>query len=204
MKNINQIKAAVLAQNPDLKRFRAKKLAVFFLKLAGLEALAVALTAALLSHKIVAAIPIGVVLALLLPFLVLKAHKFFVFGVRLGKVVEVKIVQRRADSQRGWLWGYASMTDRQFAVFKLEDEKGHTSYVELEARFHACIYEGDVLLRLAGVPYPINLKRHTKALCPICGNIMPRESTRCVGCDADVVQTLGNFEEVTKTRSDFS
>lgn len=197
MKDIKQIKAAVLAQNPDVKRFRNRRLTAFFVKLVAVEVVVVALTSTLIAHGVVAAIPVGVALALILPFLALKAHKFLVFGVRLGKVVEVKIVQRHIESQHGWIrdnWVLGANYG-QFAVFKLEDEKVRISKIELEARFHECIYEGDTLLRLAGVPYPINLKRHTKALCPICGNIMPRESTRCVGCNADAVQTLENFEE---------
>lgn len=196
MRNTKQIQARVLEQNPDIKRFRNKRLTVFFLKLAALEAVVVALTSSLIAHGVIAAIPIGVVFGLLLPFLVLKAHKFLVFGVRLGKVVEVKIVQRRVESQNGWTGkSQRSMTSSQFAVFTLEDEQGRTSTIELEARFHECICEGDTLLRLAGVPYPINLKRHTKALCPICGNIMPRESTRCVGCDAAAVLSLEELAE---------
>ena len=188
MRNTKQIQARVLEQNPDIKRFRNKRLTVFFLKLAALEAVVVALTSSLIAHGVIAAIPLGVVFGLLLPFLALKAHKFLVFGVRLGKVVEVKIIQRRVEAQNGWTGkSQRSMTDRQFVVFTLEDEQGRASKIELEERFHDCIYKGDTLLRLAGVPYPINLKRHTKALCPICGNIMPGESTRCVGCDADAV-----------------
>jgi len=196
LRNTKQIQARVLEQNPDIKRFRNKRLTAFFAKLAGLEAVVVALTSSLIAHDLIAAIPIGIILGLLLPFLVLKAHKFLVFGVRLGKVVEVKIIQRRVEAQNGWTGKYQrSMTDSQFAVFTLEDEQGRTSTIELEARFHECIREGDTLLRLSGVPYPINLKRHTKALCPICGNVMPRESTRCVGCDAAAVPNFENLEE---------
>ena len=195
MKDIKQIKAAVLAQNPDVKRFRNRRLTAFFVKLIAVEAVVVALTSTLIAHGVVAAIPVGVVLALLLPFLALKAHEFLVFGVRLGKVVNIKIIQKRVSPNDGYAHSINARVVKNFAIFTLEDENGRIKKIELEARFHECIYEGDTLLRLAGVPYPINLKRHTKALCPICGNIMPRESTRCVGCNADAVQSRENFEE---------
>ena len=197
MNDLKTTRKRVLEQNPDIKHFQKKRLTAFFIKLIAIEAVAIALTVSLLNHGVVAAIPVGICLAIILPLWLLKPHKFLVFGVKLGRVVEVKIVQKLIESQHGWIrynWALGA-NHGQFAVFKIEDENGRTSKLELEARFHAAIYEGDTLLRLSGVPYPINLKRHTKALCPICGNIMPRESTRCVGCDANAVPTFDNTKE---------
>ena len=196
MNDLKTTRKRVLEQNPDIKHFQKKRLTAFFIKLIAIEAVVVALTVSLLNHGVIVAIPVGICLAIILPLWLLKPQKVLAFGVKLGKVVDVKIVQRRIESQNGWTGKFLlSMTDGQFAVFTLEDENGRTSKLELEARFHAAIYEGDTLLRLSGVPYPINLKRHTKALCPICGNIMPRESTRCVGCDANAVPTFDNTKE---------
>ena len=197
MNDLKTTRKRVLEQNPDIKHFQKKRLTAFFIKLIAIEAVAIALTVSLLNHGVVAAIPVGICLAIILPLWLLKPHKFLVFGVKLGRVVEVKIVQKLVESQHGWIrynWALGA-NHGQFAVFKIEDENGRTSKLELESQFHAAIYEGDTLLRLSGVPYPINLKRHTKALCPICGNIMPRESTRCVGCDANAVPTFDNTKE---------
>ena len=195
MNDLKTTRKRVLEQNPDIKHFQKKRLTAFFIKLIAIEAVVVALTVSLLNHGVIVAIPVGICLAIILPLWLLKPQKVLAFGVKLGKVVDVKIVQRRVSPNDGRVNSMNRMVTRNFAIFTLEDKNGRTSKLELESQFHAAIYEGDTLLRLSGVPYPINLKRHTKALCPICGNIMPQESTRCVGCDANAVPTFDNTKE---------
>ncbi len=81
---------------------------------------------------------------------------------------------------------------RNFDTGKIVDVKIFQRIIESQ---HEYLHEGYTLLRLAGVPYSINRKRRTKALCAICTKIIPGESECCVGCVA-AVPTFEKNEEI--------
>lgn len=154
---------AILELNPMLKVYQRKKLTVFWTKFTLIELAAVAATVYMMTFGVKIAPVLGVILALVLPILLLKPQKFF--GTRKrGKIIKIAHERRQIYNPMGN--SYTSMRGATVLDCLVEDENGHVSHFEVPKRYVKVYHEGDDVVGLSGLPYPIVLTPHPWILCP--------------------------------------
>ena len=175
----------LLRLNPHLRAYQRKKLTVFWAKFALIELVVVAATVYMMTFDVKVAPALGVILALVLPILLLKPQKFF--GTRkMGRITKIAHERRQVYNPKGNT--YASMRDVTILDCFAEDEKGDAFHFEVPKRYVKVYHEGDDVVGLSGLPYPIVLTPHPWILCPLCGGIMREENEYCVECGAERIK----------------
>ena len=176
---------AILELNPPLRGHQRKKLTTFWVKFALIELVTVAATVYMMTFGVKIAPVLGVILAVVLPILLLKPQKFF--GTRkMGRITKIAHERRQVYNPKGNT--YASMRDVTILDCFAEDEKGDAFHFEVPKRYVKVYHEGDDVVGLAGLPYPIVLTPHPWILCPLCGGIMPQVNATCVECGAERIK----------------
>ena len=57
-------------------------------------------------------------------------------------------------------------------------------FFELDQKYEITYHEGDTVMIIAGLDYPVNLTPHGDVVCPKCGGILREENEECPGyCD---------------------
>lgn len=186
--------AKLLQDNPNLKKYRRKKLIAFYFKLALIELAAVAATLYLDAYKIPIAPVLGLIIAIGGPFLFLSPHKFFATR-KMGVIKAIEYEQRRVIEGVTGKLTYTDMKARTFLDCTIEDRNGRRSHFEVKQQYQKIYHIGDEVIGLLGVEYPINLTPHSFVLCPICGNMMPRENDDCVECGSKRIQLPESQQE---------
>ena len=191
MTNYSRERKKLLEQNPALRSYQRKKLTFFWLKLVFIEAGVVLLSVYLMSYT-ESAIALGICLAVALPLWLLKPQN--IFGKTcLGTITEVVGVTRRVTRQKGVAVFYNDMHYRTFIICRVVTPQNRELEFEFPEQYEPVFHKGDTVIKLAAIAYPINLTRHDWVLCPFCGNIMPEENDRCVGCNAISIKWSENL-----------
>ena len=181
---------SLFEQNPALQKYQRKKLLFFWLKLLFLEAIVISLSVYLMSYT-ESAIALGICLSIALPLWLLKPQS--IFGKTcMGTITEVVGVTRRVTRQKGVAVFYNDMHYRTFIICRVVTPQNRELEFEFPEQFEPVFHEGDTVIKLAAVAYPINLTEHDWVLCPFCGNIMPEENDRCTGCNARPIKLSEN------------
>ena len=171
----------VLRLHPELSKYRKKRLLKLYLKMLISGATILALTVFLYCQTPQIAIAvIGGLFALVGVYKIADPRKNFT--KKCGKITKISLVQKRVNNKNGMQFSYTAMMDAVVLVVSIETPGGRRYEIELSDQYQPCIKEGDVLLRIPGVPYFIIPNPQEMVVCPYCGNIMPRENTNCVGC----------------------
>ena len=182
MTNFKKEGKALFAQNPHLKAYQRKKLTLFWLKLLAIEAVVIAF-AIYLMQFVESAIVLGICLAVIFPLWLLKPKN--IFGkAGIGTVKEITKVSRRVAKNSGPVLQRIDMHDRTFMIFHVTTEAGKEIEFEFPEQYEAVFHQGDRIIKLPAVEYPICLTEHDWTLCPFCGNVFPVANDRCIECEA--------------------
>lgn len=185
MRSYRDFTKELLRLNPPLRAYQRKMLTVFWTKFALIELVAVAATVYMMTFGVKIAPVLGVASALILPILLLKPQRFF--GIRkMGKITRIAHERRQVYNPKGNT--YASMRDVTILDCSAEDESGDAFHFEVPKRYVKVYHEGDDVVGLSGISYPIVLTPHPWILCPLCGGIMPQVNETCVECGAERIK----------------
>ena len=173
-------KKRLLCECPDLAHHRRRAFTVFFVKLVLLELLVAAFTVYLCSFYIPLG-AVGLTLALLLPFPLLKPQKIFKRRL-IGEVTEVGYRQKRVIANKVTTF-YNSMADVVFLELTLQTPKGKTETLTLEKKYEKVFAKGDVLILLSACSHPITLTPRELTVCPRCATVAPLLRGTCITCE---------------------
>ena len=178
MKSWREYEKNLECEYPAISRARKKRRLSILLKFLLLEALAVFLIVTSRGGSPV------LWLLTLVPVLLAKPHKAFLGGY-VGRVCRRDFfVIRKVKGIGTGRWGSKNV-GRAGAVsmmtLSVMDEKGRIRRIDLPQRYQDLFLEGDALLVLSGLPYPIILSKKEKAFCPLCGTLTPYETGFCGG-----------------------
>ncbi|MBE6628303.1 MAG: hypothetical protein E7629_05190 [Ruminococcaceae bacterium] len=186
MKKYQETVEAILNLNPHLRAYRRKKLAAFWIRLVLLELVVMAATVYLMSFGLKAAPALGIGLAILLPVFALKPKR--TFGMRMrGRIT--KIDHERRQVYDPMAAGRASVRGATILSCAVENADGRSSCFDVPKRCVKVYREGDEVIGISGIPYPIVLTPHEWILCPLCGGVMPAVNETCVECGAQRIKS---------------
>lgn len=169
----------LLRQNPQLTEFNNRKKRFFWLKTAVTELLIIAFGIYIYSLvNTFSCLLFFVCICLLAPMLY-KPFPLFL-NKKSGKVTKIFYEDRLVQNHSRGIKGMHNVT---LISLDLTDEKGRVRSLELDKKYERCFFEGDELVCLGALPYPINLTPHDNVACPYCGNIMPAVNKDCMGCN---------------------
>lgn len=179
----DEIIKALEKTSPQLFLLKRKVQRMYYLKLVLLEVLAVAIIV-FLYGRINGVDILGAIFAISIPIL-LKPWKCFGKGY-IGVIESVSYTERRIPV-KGDVSGYqTSMKNVQFIECTLKKENENFVVLEFDRKFEKVYKKGAVLLFLPWIKNPICLGENIHTACPFCGNIMPGENKKCVGCGEEL------------------
>lgn len=153
------------------------------------------LTAAMWIRYGAAALLFGLPLGLLL---LLSRKPWRTFGPnRAGRIETVRYEMRRIPRE-SFIIRYVAET-RCYIKCVCRDADGKPFTVFAEQRYEAVYRPGDRLLKLPGLPLPVDLTPGGYQACPFCGQIYPARNSDCTGCGSAAVEIEreGSYERET-------
>ena len=127
------------------------------------------------------AIPIGLLLGGILLWWLLKKERLI--GNRIfGIITETKCITHGADRTGGIVKYAVDMMQKNFLVLTVTSPNGTEKTLELDACCEKVFCKGDAIIRMAGMQHPIKLFPTHYSLCPLCGNVAPKEAAICTAC----------------------
>lgn len=174
------------ALNGDLFVFRRKRRIKLLLKIAILEAFFVFFAIMGSSVDPIKAIIFSTICGLLLPFLIFDPQDLF-RRPYIGKITGTKYMMRYVFP-KGVLYstmhvpgGSVKFGFQSFIRFTVEDEKGKKHRFTLPQHFREIYRQGDTVMLISGLDYPVCYTKRKHAVCMKCGAMfIPHKDT----CDA--------------------
>ncbi len=170
-----RIKSALYKQSPRFKRKQTKVFLLFFLKvvLCELPIAALAVGAYVLSPaSALAFLIIGIVI-----FVILLKKAFLEKKALYGTVVKISRDNLIVKSD------YINrMTQKNFSIYTIDTPDGKKKELILPIPYERVFKKGDMIIRLPGMDYPVDLTPEELLICPFCGNIFPTENKDCIEC----------------------
>ncbi len=187
-----------LAENPALRAAVTQAHRKLFGKIALIFALIALLCGLGIARYGLAALPVGIGAALLA---LIWQKPWKTFGrSRMGVIGKVEYQLRRVNSSKNFADPhYTAMTTANFIRCACRDGAGKRFAFTVDQRYEGSYRPKDTVIRLSGLPYPVNLSRKENRVCPICGQIDPgAPEAACVGCGRDSVRWEIPKEETEK------
>lgn len=174
---------SLLRKNPQLSEAINKRKRAFFIKTVITELLIIALCVYVYTElslysaaNTYVVFIVGAFLCLAAPLLFNPIGTFKNEKYGIVKRAEVRsCFVKRPGTARGM------MNSLVYTVTVL-DEKEFTTDLDLPKHHEKCFFEGDEVVMLDALAYPINLTEHENVACPFCGNVMPLQNRDCLGC----------------------
>ena len=178
---------SLIEKNQYIKKYQRKVLLSFFLKLALIEIVIIAMIV-LPKNITVYEILFGTGIAIFVPYFLLKPKKVF-GGTKTGTIANIAYITHKPPRADRIAVDFLNAQLVSFIECTVVDENEEKWTFKLEQRYDKIYHAGDEVVYPGFVKYPINLTSHEFVLCPFCGNIMPRPVTHCVECGALPIDT---------------
>ncbi len=173
-----QTAAVFLRRHPELHNFRMRRLAVSCLKICLIVLIFAEVTIFLYErtpHPSI--IVLGVIIGLAAVFYLGKPHKTFrkMQATVVAAEYVVKCIADKRNLRR-------IIRDAMFLKVTVTVKGGKEKTLEFPSFYDATVREGDTILFVPGIVYPLFCTPREKAVCPYCGNVMPTRNAHCVDC----------------------
>ena len=190
MKDTNPLYKKFKESNPQVIKYRNKKILIFILKCLAVWAVMIAVM--LIGGKRTYLIPLGILAGVCLTVWIFKRSKLTSgkwTGVIVNATVETKRVKTKGEIVAPGM--YTSLHDKNYIDFYVQTENGNKKHFELPEEYGKVYRVGDRILSIPGIKYKIDLTNKEMTLCPRCGSIYPITNERCVtvGCRMKTVIT---------------
>lgn len=172
--------------NPQLLTYRNRRRSVLATKILFFDVVIVVITI-LCATRYSAAIWVGIAAVILLPLWLFKPWQYFKSNW-IGIINEISYKDRQENiSKNPADTRYTSQHTVTYILCRVNTEKNKRATFMLDSKYDSVYHIGDTVMRISGLDYPINMSEGKQIVCSKCGNIMPKESERCVECDLPTV-----------------
>ena len=195
MRTYQEVRDDLLLVEPRFYKIQKRAVLGFLLWTIPLELLVISFSAGayLLTPT---ALYVGIALGLCVLVWRLKAARLIgnrLYGTIVSQTREVKLRSTDGVSSRT-----ASSTHRMYqraiTVYTVQTPDGRTQTFEAEIRYENVFKNGEKVIRLPGMLYPVDLNPERFVLCPFCGNISPKENAVCIECYAPALDTKALYK----------
>jgi hypothetical protein len=182
--DLNEWKQRLKKENPDLYAFSKIQKIKKLLKILFFEVLAVGLVALSvphLRHAVEIMIPLLIATIGLCVFIpIMMKPKKLLFGKDFVGVIEEIHYKHEYESEDL----RSPIKETEIMVFHIKDEHGKIQLLDLHPKYRPYYSEGDEVLYIRGLRYPIVLNHTDKEMiaCPCCGAIGQSREGRCLHC----------------------
>ncbi len=170
--------------NEHLFIYRRKRRTKLFIKIALLEAFIIFFAVAGASVDLKKAIIFSAVCAVILPFFLFDPQDYFKKPF-IGKIIGEKYMMRYVFP-KGVIYGTHRVPGvkygfKSFIRYTVKDEIGCTYHFTLPQEYKAVYRNGDTVMRISGLDYPVCFTKRKHTVCMKCGALfIPHKDT----CDA--------------------
>ena len=174
------------SNNEHLFIYRRKRRTKLFVKIALLETFIIFFAVAGASVDLKKSIIFSAVCAVILPFLIFDPQDYFKKPF-IGKIIGEKYIMRYVFP-KGVLYGGHRLSGartkygyKSFIRYTVKDENGRTYHFTLPQDYKAVYQNGDKVMRISGLDYPVCFTKRKHTVCMKCGALfVPHKDT----CDA--------------------
>lgn len=175
--------------NPHVIAYRNRRWGTLIAKCLLLEGV-IAAASILLLTRYHSALPFCILAAILLPACLFRPWRYFHKGW-IGVVEANEYEECYENVDKSWFNPrYNGRHYVTYAHFKAIDDSGRRRTFKLERKYEAIYQNGDRVMSIPGIDYPIDLTVQDKKVCPRCGSIYPSINERCVTIGCGMPATL--------------
>lgn len=190
MRSYRDVRQDLLKVEPRFQQIQRRAVLGFLLWTIPLEALIVAFSIGAYALT-PAALYIGIVLGICVLVWRLKAARLIgnrLYGTIVSQTREVRLMSNDGVSSRTG-GSVHRMYQRALTVYTVQAPDGQNVTFTAEIRYERVFKNGEKVIRLPGMLYPVDLNPERYVLCPFCGNISPKENDLCIECGAPALDT---------------
>ncbi len=129
--------------------------------------------------------------ALVSGFFVFRIYRLLADRTRIGRITGAGLSHNYTAPTAKHVSSDDSYDFRIHTTLRLQDERGkrHRLHFEQKDGFYTYYHEGERVLKLYGLPYPVNLDTDAKhgCICAVCGTIRKTPNSHCDACGHSLI-----------------